>query len=83
MAVQTGLFSKSTSCYSLYNINLTHSTTDMTLIQLKFGPVVHCSKWYEDRVNDKSGTAYIQITIVSDVLLSTCQGIWIRILSRC
>ena len=24
---------------------------DRTLIQLKFGPVVHCSKWYEDKVN--------------------------------
>ena len=24
----------------------------MTLFQLKFGPVVHCSKWYEDRVKN-------------------------------
>ena len=25
--------------------------TDMTFIQLKFGPVPHCSTWYEDKVN--------------------------------
>ena len=24
--------------------------TDRTIIQLRFGPMVHCSKWYEDRV---------------------------------
>lgn len=24
--------------------------TERTLIQLKFGPTIHCSKWYEDRV---------------------------------
>ena len=26
---------------------------DRTLIQLKFGPMVHCSKWYEDKVSSK------------------------------
>ena len=31
------------NCYIYY--------TDKTLIQLRFGPVVHCSKWYEDKVN--------------------------------
>ena len=35
-------------CICICNIIL---FTDRTLIQLKFGPVVHCSKWYEDKVN--------------------------------
>ena len=32
----------------MYNIIV--NLTDRTIIQLRFGPMVHCSKWYEDEV---------------------------------
>ena len=30
--------------------NMIVNFTDRTIIQLRFGPMVHCSKWYEDKV---------------------------------
>ena len=30
--------------------NIFVNLTDRTIVQLRFGPMVHCSKWYEDKV---------------------------------
>ena len=45
------------NCYIYY--------TDRTLIQLRFGPVVHCSKWYEDKVNTHTTCHVVIVQCIS------------------
>ena len=48
---QLSVLSKTLAFYRCDRLMHIIYVTDMTFIQLKFGPVPHCSMWYEDKVN--------------------------------